>query len=601
MKAFLSAILLFVVQCGTDVGVDVDKLLPKNQLAKLLPITKATARQIAKKEVAEGSYIVAFWDMLGDQPSQFLDYRSEAQGYHLAMAESFFSDPRVKNIQYLTSVDFDVDSKTNIDNKSPLFLDWKPQQKKANIASIVFSDNEAALETLEEWYRDGLIWYAEPNYISRLFQTEAKPEFQTVAETYEAMTGGASQNAPWLSQIKVVEAFKQLATPSVDTSNPPLIAIMDSGADYLHPQLKENIWQNSAVNLAGCLDDYVGCNTTQVDKGVLGNGDVFPMGTTEPGQPCPSNENSSTCKHGTHVAGLVAAKPTSGYGGVCPICTLVIVKIVGKSKQGIGDETGILDSSIIAGMTYISRFKQGGSTAIRLVNGSFGKFQRSRSVEVLIRLLKSVGEGVLVIAAAGNEDTMNRAYPAAYDDVVAVVNITSDKGTKAKSSNYGVWTDIAAPGDGPCPKGTLGLGVESTVPGGDSDCLVGTSMASPVVTGVAGLALLADPTLTYDQLRNRLLATADPGIYEIFENDPFYPKIKSEPRQIPLLGQGIVDAQAAVTGTIAVGQPQKNQLNRVSDDCGVLGGSGKTSHGAMSIILLFMPLAFVIAFRLKPR
>src|SRR5690606_31214195 len=125
-----------------------------------------------------------------------------------------------------------------------------------------------------------------------------------------------------------------------------------------------------------------GCNTTQSQKGLLGNGDVHPVGTSAAGEACP--ESSMTCRHGTHVAGIIAAKPQNDYAGVCPHCQLMSVRIVGKTARGEGSDNSIMDSSIIAGFSYISRFKKSGSSAIKVVNASFGKFQRSRTVEILI-------------------------------------------------------------------------------------------------------------------------------------------------------------------------------------------------------------------------
>ena len=145
----------------------------------------------------------------------------------------------------------------------------------------------------------------------------------------------------------------------------------------------------------------------------------------------------SNCSHGTHVAGIIAAED-SGYIGICPYCSILVVKVVDiKIKDG-KESFQIEDSAIIAGLAYVSGFTVNGEPLVRVINASFGKFQRSRSVGLLLIPFSKFGKGVLTIAAAGNEDTMKKQYPAAFDEVIAVANIESSKSLprKSPSSNF---------------------------------------------------------------------------------------------------------------------------------------------------------------------
>src|SRR5690606_29967748 len=151
---------------------------------------------------------------------------------------------------------------------------------------------------------------------------------------------------------------------------PPVIAVLDSGIDFEHPSLKDNLLGPGFANTSGCYNDQVGCNTTKQSKGYLGNGEVYPYGTSGPNQSCSSKnlvaaqdgssesqlaaDNVGVCGHGTHVAGLIVGKPQTAeqVGGVCPFCKILPVRVVPDNLGG-----KIPDSAILAGLKYISLFK----------------------------------------------------------------------------------------------------------------------------------------------------------------------------------------------------------------------------------------------------
>src|SRR5690606_19612806 len=205
-----------------------------------------------------------------------------------------------------------------------------------------------------------------------------------------------------------------------------------------------NIWVNTDLNAADCKNDLHGCDTTEASRGYLGNGTVYPFGTSGPNENCFGKDPN--CSHGTHVAGIIAGDPNwtdergRSAAGVCPFCRIMVLKIVSK----VGDQSGILDSSIIAAFKYVALFRRQGSPAVRVVNASFGKFVRSRSVGLLVRLMKEKNS-TLLVGAAGNEDTLTMEYPAAFGDAIAVAAVDT-KLNKVNFSNFGRWVDIAAPG-----------------------------------------------------------------------------------------------------------------------------------------------------------
>lgn len=539
-------------------------------------------------EAPTDSYIVAFREDVVGYSSQSPRY---SPSYLRKMLSPYRVDTAVASMRSLVAVAMGAKPRLlepdfPLSGPRPMDLNWQgPLHKPAFISRVDFVDEQQAIETLNRWSQQGRIWYAEPNYRNRLNSQRSSPRRASTGTDFslasplltkhledlnDMIANNFELDWRWTEQIRLRQALEYISAN--DASHEPVIAVLDSGVDYEHPDLADRIFQNvEGINRIGCKDDLFGCNTTTSSIDSLGDGNSFPYFTEGPGQSCPFNEGFDQCSHGTLVAGLIAGQinQSAGSGGVCPLCKILPVKIVGDGNSN--ESGGILDSSIIAGLTYVSRFRLGGSNGVRVVNASFGKFQRSRTVELLVRLLKNLGNGTLVIAAAGNEDTMLRQFPAAFTDVLAVSNIEGDSYLKHPSSNFGRWVDISAPG------GYSGDGMTSTAPGGGTYQSIGTSISSPVVAGVAGLILAAEPNLSFAELRNRLLNTATPEVYEYPENKPYNPTVEGEPRPVALLGSGIVDAFAAVSNATVSNQPYLKVSNRVTAGCGVIGGQRPAS------------------------
>jgi thermitase len=244
------------------------------------------------------------------------------------------------------------------------------------------------------------------------------------------------------------------------------VAVVDSGIEANHPDLSSKIAaQKDMVDNDNVAEDSVG--------------------------------------HGTHVAGTVAAATNNGEGvaAVCHSCRLLIAKG--------GDENGILTSDVVQGI-YWSVDKRA-----KAINLSLGSYGNSRILEHAVNYAWQ--RGVVVVAAAGNDNTDRPSYPAAYDKVISVA-ATDQADAKADFSNYGK-IDVAAPG----------VGILSTLPGGGYEAWDGTSMASPHVAALAGL--LAAQGRSAPEIRRRIQNTAvDLGAEG---KDKFY-------------GWGRIDAERAV-------------------------------------------------------
>jgi thermitase len=187
--------------------------------------------------------------------------------------------------------------------------------------------------------------------------------------------------------------------------------------------------------------------------------------------------------HGTHCAGIIAATINNNVGiaGLAQV-RVMAEKVLTSGGSGYWDwvANGIIHA-VDAGADIISM--------------SLGGYGYSELVHEAIRY--AYDNGVLVIAAAGNENTNMKLYPAGYDEVIAVA-ATDEYDSKAPWSNWGDWIELAAPG----------VNIISTVPWG-YESWSGTSMACPHVSGVAALVWSLHPEKTRDWVRLWLRYTAD--------------------------------------------------------------------------------------------
>ncbi|HEV3467769.1 MAG TPA: S8 family serine peptidase [Pyrinomonadaceae bacterium] len=258
-----------------------------------------------------------------------------------------------------------------------------------------------------------------------------------------------------------------------------VVAVLDSGVDYTHPDLAGNIWQRPA-SLAPYFDDELG----EVDdfRGFSALEDLRD----------PMDDNG----HGTHCAGIVGAEGDNGLGiaGVNWEVEIMPLKFIGKG--GFGSTKDAVEA-----INYVIQRKRDGVN-VRVISASWGSRQKSRALEDVIR--KAGEEGILFVAAAGNngEDADRFPhYPSNYDlpNVVSVAAMTRVD-ELAAFSNYGAKTvHLAAPG----------AEILSTWLGDGFEEHSGTSMATPVVSGVAALVLSVEPNLSVRELRQRLLDTVD--------------------------------------------------------------------------------------------
>jgi thermitase len=194
------------------------------------------------------------------------------------------------------------------------------------------------------------------------------------------------------------------------------------------------------------------------------------------------NSANDEVGHGTHVSGIAAANTNNrrGVAGACPNCDILAAKIA-------SDYYAPTDLRVAKGINWSSNH------GADVINMSLGGPQRSAVLKRAVN--RAWDRGAVLVAAAGNDGSFEKQYPAAYGRVMAVA-ATSSRDRRAYFSQRGRWLSVAAPG----------ANIISTVPGG-YDRYSGTSMASPNVAGLAGL--LARQGRSNRVIRGRIQRTAE--------------------------------------------------------------------------------------------
>lgn len=340
---------------------------------------------------------------------------------------------------------------------------------EGELVRLKLPENVEINQALAALREDERIAFAEPNLVFRLEESIAQ-ESEVPDDLHEKLWGlhntGQTGGTPG-ADVKAKEAWA--VTKGDGSSQGPLIAVIDSGIDYNHKDLKANMWVNPGEipgdgidnDQNGVIDDVHGYNA------FTDNGD-------------PMDGNS----HGTHCAGTIGAVGNNGEGvtGVMQDANLMAVKIFGNHGQTSTD-------AIVRGILYSAKM------GADITSNSWGGGRRS---EAIYEAFKS-HPGLHVVAAGNSAFDNDRRdnFPSNYDlDNIVAVAATNHIDQRASFSQWGAKkVDVAAPG----------RNIWSTVPGDEYRMMSGTSMATPHVTGGAGLILSAYPEASNAEIKNRLI------------------------------------------------------------------------------------------------
>src|SRR6476469_7895664 len=261
------------------------------------------------------------------------------------------------------------------------------------------------------------------------------------------------------------------------TGNGIVVAVVDSGVDYTHPDLDGNIWRNAGEIAGNGIDDDRNGYIDDIRGWDFVSNDNNPMDMSYEG-------------HGTHIAGVIAAERNNfGITGVAPNAKIMPVRVLPASLYGELN-------NVAAGIRYAA---DNGANVINLSLGN--EFFPSTQVNDAIEYANN--KGSVVVMAAGNLGDIQPAYPARNADrwgiAVGSIDINGRMADTSNRAGSRPLDYVVAPG----------VDIYSTTPYNTYHTYSGTSMATPQVAGVAALVLNANPNLTPAQVEYILTTTAN--------------------------------------------------------------------------------------------
>jgi|GEM_PF-745078 len=332
---------------------------------------------------------------------------------------------------------------------------------------------EEKLWKIAETYSDAIpeIEFAEPDIMLEVYSSHSyQVAFSSLVDrlvtlgasyidedTISLSSAGNTQYKWWLKKKKNHSLRARLNFPSNSVGAP--IAVLDSGAEISHPYYTDRIWDNEDEISAnkvdddhnGYVDDIHGCDFTQVK--------------------CMDVDDA--IGHGTHMMGIIA-KYTRQAGA----SDIAVLKVFDRESE--------------SRLSYmIKAIKYGTDNGMRVINISSGTTIDSRALRESTEYAYS--RGAFIVAAAGNNSSLKKHYPAAYSKVISV-GALNNEGERLERSNYGNWVNVWAPGER----------VISTIPGGRYGYLSGTSQASPFVAAQVAGILYKEPNLEITDMIERL-------------------------------------------------------------------------------------------------
>ncbi|MDQ3111844.1 MAG: S8 family serine peptidase [Bacteroidota bacterium] len=312
---------------------------------------------------------------------------------------------------------------------------------------LEFSDYNSAQLIIDELKATGKIVYAERVPMDHSCLTPNDPSY----------------GSQWhLATINASSAWNYFSTGSTIK-----IAIIDNAIDRGHQDLSGNLWVNAGEIASNGIDDDGNGYIDDINGYDVADNDNNP------------NPPNNSFDHGTHCAGISSAgsNNSTGIASIGYSCKLMCIKATGNSASA---------SSVTNGYDGVVYAVSAGAEVISMSWGGTGSSTTAQNI-----ITWASQQGVVLIAAAGNNNVSTMFYPAGYTECIAVA-ATSSNDAKASFSNYGSWIDISAPGNN----------IYSTLPSNGYGNLSGTSMACPLVAGLAGLMLSLNPLMTAADVRN---------------------------------------------------------------------------------------------------
>jgi hypothetical protein len=344
-----------------------------------------------------------------------------------------------------------------------LLVQLDPSLERASLADL-----RADLGLRELWNLPQIGWRAVEVPAGKLATTkaalEADPSVRAVSFDPRKEVAYVPNDTYWANQWHMTQIKANLAWDTEKGDPSVVVAVMDTGIEVTHPDLAANVWVNAGEIPGNSIDDD---GNGYVDDR---NGYDFAYFDADP------NDNFG---HGTACAGIIAAVQDNNLGvtGVAPHCKVAAVKAA-------------LDTGYFYASANVPGFVYCADMGFKVISCSFYSDEVVPAERDAVRYCGN--HGVLLVVAAGNENSVHPFYPAAYPQALSVGATIDATDAHAYFSNWGTWVNVAAPG----------WNLWTTIPGASyTSGFNGTSGATPHVAGIAGLLFSAKPTATPAEVR----------------------------------------------------------------------------------------------------
>ena len=369
------------------------------------------------------------------------------------------------------------------------------QKEKSFLKSTKVKTNVIKIEVKDE---QKFQQYMQQNYPTAQIERNDRIEFFS-KDQFEQYQWGLNNDGTtledWISDIDVVQTAGKLGEDiqidQKETDKKIIVAIIDSGMDTNHPDLKNQVYAHPGECKA--LKEYNSCLSTSSDKDACyekykdfdANGNGYPLdcngwnitGKSNPKTDLEGNGNISDSNgHGTHISGIIGAEKNGvGVRGVIQNVTLLPVQVSVASQNANGSDSAT--DKFAKALLYAIK------SGAQVVNMSLGWRFDQDSILMRDMIKLAIEKDILIVAAAGNDHHAGPTYPCSYEEVICVGAHTVN-GKLSSFSNYGAHVDIMAPGTRilstwPTTKRSRAFTIDDNY-----EYLSGTSQATPFVTGV---------------------------------------------------------------------------------------------------------------------
>ncbi|PKL80387.1 MAG: hypothetical protein CVV25_04460 [Ignavibacteriae bacterium HGW-Ignavibacteriae-4] len=412
---------------------------------------------------------------------------------------NYIQDELIVKFNSITNLNNYTSNKHNLSEFDSLNKEFKVSSitltgnKKLNNTYLIrFNQTQDIGLLVDTYMQTGLFEYVEPNYIGSgsggMGSLETFPNDPLFSRQYGLYNDGSFSLSPALTDA---DTDMELAWDIETGDSTIVVAILDAGLRFKHPEFNGRIWQNKAEIANGIDDDQNG----YID-------DIYGWNFSYN-----NNDPTDDHGHGTNVTGIIGANANNsiGYAGVDWHCKLMVGKILNSSNSG--SYTWFAE-----GVYYAV---DNGANVINMSVGGSGQ-----SITFRDAIKYAYDHGVVVVACMMNENNDVTYYPAGYETTIAVGSTDANDQrsspffwSKTSGSCFGQHIDVVAPGNY-----IYGLSYSSDV--NYNTYWGGTSQATPLVSGICALLFAQNPNRSPDEIRTIIRNSSEDQVGRSFEDTP---------------------------------------------------------------------------------